>query len=179
VTTWWRQQPGRWAILKRKYVIELGSGDVICFEVPGSYPDHEHRRCSRLPVRVDMRTYVYICIQWLYIYRTSTYHQCNSAEIVCLRTTKSTFQLHNIHKTCCIYIYILCISAHPRPQPRRGYGPVSSGKLIYRCWTGNNTKVSTVNKGKGKAISLKTWTGPEGSRRLRLTDFKTIGIWSW
>jgi hypothetical protein len=29
--------------------------------------------------------------------------------------------------------------------------------------------------GKGKAIPLKAWTGPEGSRRLRLPDFKTIG----
>ena len=30
-------------------------------------------------------------------------------------------------------------------------------------------------KGKGKAISLQAWTGPKGSRRLRLPDFKTIG----
>jgi hypothetical protein len=29
---------------------------------------------------------------------------------------------------------------------------------------------------KAKAIPLKTWAGPEGSRRLRLPDFKTIGI---
>ena len=27
---------------------------------------------------------------------------------------------------------------------------------------------------KGKAIPLQAWTGPEGSRRLRLPDFKTI-----
>jgi hypothetical protein len=32
-----------------------------------------------------------------------------------------------------------------------------------------------VNKGKGKAIPLQAWTGPEGYRRLRLPDFKTIG----
>jgi hypothetical protein len=30
-------------------------------------------------------------------------------------------------------------------------------------------------KGKGKAIPLQAWTGPEGSRRLRLSDFKTVG----
>ena len=30
-------------------------------------------------------------------------------------------------------------------------------------------------KGKGKAIPLQAWTGPEGSRSLRLPDFKTIG----
>jgi hypothetical protein len=27
----------------------------------------------------------------------------------------------------------------------------------------------------GKAIPLQAWTGPEGSRRLRFPDFKTIG----
>jgi len=32
------------------------------------------------------------------------------------------------------------------------------------CKTGN----------KGKAVPLQAWTGPEGSRRLRLSDFKTI-----
>jgi hypothetical protein len=30
-------------------------------------------------------------------------------------------------------------------------------------------------KGKGKAIPLLALTGPEGSRSLRLPDFKTIG----
>jgi hypothetical protein len=30
-------------------------------------------------------------------------------------------------------------------------------------------------KVKGKAIPLQAWIGPEGSRRLRLSDFKTIG----
>ena len=29
--------------------------------------------------------------------------------------------------------------------------------------------------GKDKAIPLQAWTGPEGSSRLRLPDFKTIG----
>jgi hypothetical protein len=31
-------------------------------------------------------------------------------------------------------------------------------------------------KGKGKAIPLQAWTGPEVSRRLRLPDLKTFGI---
>ena len=34
---------------------------------------------------------------------------------------------------------------------------------------------NTDDKGKGKAIPLQSWTGPESSRRLRLSDFKTIG----
>ena len=29
-------------------------------------------------------------------------------------------------------------------------------------------------KGKGKAIPIQTWTGPEGSRRLRPPDCKTF-----
>jgi hypothetical protein len=36
--------------------------------------------------------------------------------------------------------------------------------------------IDTV-KGKGKAIPVQAWTGSEGSRRLRLPDFKTIGTW--
>jgi hypothetical protein len=34
--------------------------------------------------------------------------------------------------------------------------------------------VSIYTEGKGKAIPLQAWTGPEGSRRLKLPDFKTI-----
>jgi len=30
-------------------------------------------------------------------------------------------------------------------------------------------------KGKGKTIPVKGWTGPEGSKRLRLPDFMTVG----
>jgi len=32
---------------------------------------------------------------------------------------------------------------------------------------------------KGNAIPCQPWTGPKGSRRLRLPDFKTIGTWRW
>jgi hypothetical protein len=34
-------------------------------------------------------------------------------------------------------------------------------------------------KGKGKVILLQDRTGTAGSRRLRLQDFKTIGMWMW
>jgi len=34
-------------------------------------------------------------------------------------------------------------------------------------------------QGKGKAIRLQAWTGPEGSRKVRLPDFKTIGTGRW
>jgi len=31
-----------------------------------------------------------------------------------------------------------------------------------------------INKVKGKAIPVQAWRGPEGSRRLRIPNFKTI-----
>jgi len=34
-------------------------------------------------------------------------------------------------------------------------------------------------KGKGKVIPLQAWTGPQGSRRLRLPDFMTIDTRKW
>jgi len=39
--------------------------------------------------------------------------------------------------------------------------------------------LTEMSKGKGKAIPLQAWTGPEGSRRLRLPDFKTTGTFRW
>jgi len=39
-----------------------------------------------------------------------------------------------------------------------------------------NTVDIALRHGKSKAIPLQAWTGPEGSRGLRLPDFKTIGI---
>jgi hypothetical protein len=39
----------------------------------------------------------------------------------------------------------------------------------------HNSHYFTV-QGKGKAIPLQAWTGPEGPRKLRFTDFKTIGV---
>ena len=35
--------------------------------------------------------------------------------------------------------------------------------------------LTQITKIKDKTIPLQAWTGPEGSRRLRLPDFKTIG----
>jgi len=37
---------------------------------------------------------------------------------------------------------------------------------------GGIVKLNTIF---GKAIPLQSWTGPDGSRRLRLPDFETIG----
>jgi len=42
--------------------------------------------------------------------------------------------------------------------------------LIEQCIY--HLKVMAV-KGKGKAVPLQAWSGPEGSRKLRFTDFMT------
>ena len=46
---------------------------------------------------------------------------------------------------------------------------------IRNPYFGFSVSVFVNIKGKGKAIPLQAWTGPEGSRRLRFPDFKTIG----
>ena len=54
--------------------------------------------------------------------------------------------------------------------------------FIYSWVKGQKREADTLatydkgkGKGKGKAIPLQAWTGPEGSRRLRLPDLKKIG----
>jgi hypothetical protein len=48
-----------------------------------------------------------------------------------------------------------------------------------KCAYTDSTRVelSHYARVKGKAIPLQALTGPQGSRRLRLPDFKTIGTW--
>ena len=36
-----------------------------------------------------------------------------------------------------------------------------------------NRRLKDQLKGKGKAVPLQAWTGPEGSRKLRFPDFVT------
>jgi len=56
---------------------------------------------------------------------------------------------------------------------------IPSQKLTITCLmrrkSGRIIKKHT-NKGKGKAIHLQAYLGPEGSTRLRFPDFETVGI---
>jgi len=47
-------------------------------------------------------------------------------------------------------------------------------KQKYLCLY-SRVRFTAAKKSKGKAIPLQAWTGTEGSRRVRLPDFKTIG----
>jgi hypothetical protein len=37
----------------------------------------------------------------------------------------------------------------------------------------NISRYNSKGKGKGKAVPLQTWSGPEGSRKLRFPDYMT------
>ena len=81
----------------------------------------------------------------------------------------------------CMYIACLVKNCH-----YIGYAAINSHFNNWRIyeytgWTQKHSLISSSYKikGKDKAIPLQAWTGPEGSRRLRLPDFKTIGIWRW
>jgi len=65
--------------------------------------------------------------------------------------------LSDVHHLCCETKFIIMQKKLSRHK-------------LYR----NNLTTASV-KCKGKAISIQAWTGPEGSRKLRLPDFKTIG----
>jgi hypothetical protein len=42
---------------------------------------------------------------------------------------------------------------------------------MYRMY---NVCIYVLGKGKGKAVPLQAWSGPEGSRKLRFPDFMTL-----
>jgi len=47
--------------------------------------------------------------------------------------------------------------------------------MLHQNWIKKWNATCKIIDVKGKAIPLQVWTGPEGSRRLRLPDFNTIG----
>ena len=54
--------------------------------------------------------------------------------------------------------------------------PIKYDPVLYVCCLIHRGH-SLLTAYKGKAIPLQAWTGPEGSRRLRLPDFKKIDTW--
>ena len=64
------------------------------------------------------------------------------------------------------------------PPPGRNTS-LNKGRKCFHCLGAPNNLIRPcpVDRGKNKGIvlQLQAWTGPEVSRMLRLTDFKTIG----
>jgi len=81
---------------------------------------------------------------------------------------------------------IFCLFAVSLPESREALqGHHSWYRISYlyiqipiRLWAKILARLNVLTV-TGKAIPLHAWTGPEGSRRLRLPDFKTISIWRW
>ena len=74
-------------------------------------------------------------------------------------TNRDTYKKKNIY----IYITVLFYRCRQRGPPTT---------LVFITHTARH---HITDDSKGKAIPLQAWEGPEGSRRLRLPDFKTIG----
>jgi len=55
------------------------------------------------------------------------------------------------------------------------YTSSSIANTTYNTLDGNLTSTCKQICKEGKAISLQTWTSPEGSRRVKVPDFITIG----
>ena len=53
--------------------------------------------------------------------------------------------------------------------------PNTKSSWMKRCWWSREGDEygGLQNIGKGKAVPLQAWTGPEGSRKLRFPDFVT------
>ena len=54
-------------------------------------------------------------------------------------------------------------------------GKSTKNKLVVQVTEKRSVWENSILASKGKATPLQAWTGPEGSSRLRLPDFKTIG----
>ena len=78
----------------------------------------------------------------------------------------------------------LILSSHLQLDHLSGHFYVSPPKLCIPFFSSPTPLTfvrshSSLYKGKVKAIPLQAWNGPEGSRRLKLPDFKTIGTLRW
>ena len=74
-------------------------------------------------------------------------------------------QVQTVSNNKCIILYVAHFNI---TLPLHGSAQLPSSERLHQC-----------SYNIGKAIPLQAWTGLEGSRRLRLPDFKTIGTWRW
>ena len=74
-----------------------------------------------------------------------------------------------------VYVYLFFLKMHFSNSPICAYAlqVVSCPQFNYPH--PQNPVCNSPVSNKGKGIPLEAWSGPEGSKRLRLLDFKTIG----
>jgi hypothetical protein len=99
----------------------------------------------------------------------------------------TSYSAHQLYRSTQVSAGVFTESHTPAAQctlPQKSHRCVSAvrASLTEFLHTSSNTgtKMSyTCKHINGKAIPLQAWIGPEGSRRFRLSDFKTIGTWNW
>jgi hypothetical protein len=87
-------------------------------------------------------------------------------------TITRNFKSHRISATCAQLTSHVEFSVY---YSRDWMDLTGSGQGFAAASCGHKDEPSCSIKGKGKAIPLQPLTGPKGSKRLRLPDFKTIG----
>ena len=78
-----------------------------------------------------------------------------------------------------LFTYTICISLDSVSKTVLLAEPFLASKNKYDFQNVSYVNIKCPGGDKDKAIPLQAWTGPEGSRRLRLPDFKTIVTWTW
>jgi hypothetical protein len=97
-----------------------------------------------------------------------------------VNTKHMQYQRHGTVELTSVQCFLLSIFITVKTQPGEALFWTSDAQIQGTYSPGRphfNTVATNVfiTNGKVKAIPLQALTGPEGSRRLRLPDFKTIG----
>jgi hypothetical protein len=83
--------------------------------------------------------------------------------------------LYSVQQTCTVFLEpekSIFMTKHMKVKPNPSMKTYSPIRLYSGCCSTHELPICI-------AIPLQALTGPEGSRRLRLPDLKTIGTWRW
>ena len=142
-------------------------------------PDHDQQHCyhhvptvnQRLPLQLNSWWWAWGCLKHVELYlndKQKTWEIVASGWLIHLNVCRYVVVKWNVWNS---YLRLTLLS----------------NTSFSTCDFGNTTALISrlpgymgiISKGKGKAIPLQSWTGPGGSRSLRLPDFKTIVTWRW
>ena len=121
--------------------------------------------------------------QWSAEFSTLIFNFCCLLHVSNLLGTSSGRQLYTqygmlyVHR-CEHFVGLSCIITSKLCPRRQQYSTQPTPTCVRSASTPKIISTrGPIRHSKGKAIPLQAWTGPEGSRRLRLQDSTTIGTW--